>query len=518
MVHFLLWPQIAQASHAPTSQSLMSWPTSRLFPHFCCLNSLKVITLTKLPADQRTLFVSLQGLLNRQQTRIYVREDEFGGSSDFWLTQLHVPYSNVADPFSLFTTYHDEISGLIVTDPQQPATINLATTLAGQRNALIVSPHLLQQRMRLFHLPVLMDLRLFHFSSAFMVYQYAYKHYWSLSNHHLLVGLSPWEAGHLRDYAIATHAMVIWLDPGDLLQRILLHSFFAAMPAGSSYLGWWKNEPAGIRSASSYGIATYATDLASNLTVLGATSLVRQRFFLSSPLRLQRKIYISLFMSDGDNIQIDQHRLVQKWNDPERGRIPLGWTLSPALVDLAPVILNYYRETATINDDLVAGPSGMGYLYPHLLTNHALTTYMLQSRWYLAEAGFSIATIWENIATFPTSVGQAYAHYTDLQGITVQNTISISQSTPIIYNHKLAAYPLQGAYLASATEVEALIQQVATTDTNLAPHFLAIQVDLNKPGITPTSLYRVLQHFRSNDQIVFVRPSQFFQLFKASLL
>ena len=48
------------------------------------------------------------------------------------------------------------------------------------------------------------------------------------------------------------------------------------------------------------------------------------------------------------------------WGSPDRGKVPLGWTLSPALVELGPVILNYIARTRSANDDFVGAPSGLG--------------------------------------------------------------------------------------------------------------------------------------------------------------
>lgn len=52
------------------------------------------------------------------------------------------------------------------------------------------------------------------------------------------------------------------------------------------------------------------------------------------------------------------------WGSPDRSKVPLGWTLSPALVELGPVILNYIARTKSANDDFVGAPSGLGYIYP----------------------------------------------------------------------------------------------------------------------------------------------------------
>ena len=54
------------------------------------------------------------------------------------------------------------------------------------------------------------------------------------------------------------------------------------------------------------------------------------------------------------------------WGSPLRGRVPIGWTLSPALYSLAPPVMHHIYSTATPNDTFVAAPSGLGYIYPDL--------------------------------------------------------------------------------------------------------------------------------------------------------
>src|SRR5437588_10645378 len=69
-------------------------------------------------------------------------------------------------------------------------------------------------------------------------------------------------------------------------------------------------------------------------------------------------------MSEGDNLQYNQHRMAQLWRDPARGSVPIGWTISPALIQVAPAMAAYYLRTATPQDELLAGPSGAGYMLP----------------------------------------------------------------------------------------------------------------------------------------------------------
>src|SRR5690606_10843853 len=83
-----------------------------------------------------------------------------------------------------------------------------------------------------------------------------------------LIGLNPdIHKAALREYATALGAAVIWLDPEVSGESELLNSFLSSMPDGANYMGWWPEEEPGVQRASSYGIATIASDWATNLTV-----------------------------------------------------------------------------------------------------------------------------------------------------------------------------------------------------------------------------------------------------------
>jgi hypothetical protein len=511
------------AGQTPTDS--ISWPAGQLFPHFCCITTpLDEIDATNLNAEQNITFVTLEGLINRSKPRIYVlapsREDPH-----LWPAEMMLKLRPVADPYLLFLKYRREIAGLVIYDPAMPDTINLATTIAGIKGGVVASPtEAAKLSTGLYNLPTLVDLRMNKFSSADAVYQYAYTNYWLQpgAEHRLLIGLPPGPSG-LRDYAIATKAIVVWLDAGsvnDPMQKTLLDSFYQSMNAGSSYVGWFPSEVSGVRETSTYGIATFAADLAQNLTVLGAGShTIRHRPPLSPYPVLQNKIYVSLFMSDGDNIQIDQHLLPQKWADPLRGSVPIGWTIDPALVDMAPAILNYYWRTASHNDELVAGPSGAGYVYPDRMSDAALNTYTQQSARYLHLAGMDIATIWNDTNQMPDRVGSVYARnaINAIIGLTTQNLDQTIQATPRLYCNELAVLPMGVAYAKSEAELETVIMNAANGfASSMGPRFIPVQADLNSLAINPTALYHVMQYFSNNPNIVFVGPEELFHLFTLS--
>jgi len=92
-----------------------------------------------------TLFVAtLQGIVNRAGPRLYVYHA--AGVDDFWLQTFQSPgewlsdYTLVPLPDlnALLETFRTEVSGTVVWDERVPATLNVATTIAGVENLAVV--------------------------------------------------------------------------------------------------------------------------------------------------------------------------------------------------------------------------------------------------------------------------------------------------------------------------------------------------------------------------------------------
>ena len=55
------------------------------------------------------------------------------------------------------------------------------------------------------------------------------------------------------------------------------------------------------------------------------------------------------------------------WDDPNRGKLPTMWCVSPVLQERVPMALHYHRMSATGNDYFAAADNGAGYLNPGML-------------------------------------------------------------------------------------------------------------------------------------------------------
>ena len=209
--------------------------------------------------------------------------------------------------------------------------------------------------------------------------------------------------GFLRDYAVANKAMVFWLDSNVPAQKALFEKILSDVKPGTPYLGWFSNdvdgEFSGVEITSNHGVYVLAADWFSNMTVFSGTKASEVQAQAPETPKLENKIYVTYTFSEGDNFQYNQHRMRIMWDDPNRGKVPINWTSSPLLYDGAPAMLNYYRETATQNDLLIAGPSGAGYFYPNAWPEQSFSTFLKSSYSYLKKTGMTIPYVLNRVGS-----------------------------------------------------------------------------------------------------------------------
>lgn len=489
----------------------LDWPDHRIFPRFSDIQRLDVMDARSIAPDFMTPLVTLQGLVNRVEPRIYLLENTM--PSQLWLKELEVPSETVQNPLDLFLKYRSEITGLVIYDESKPDTINLATTMASLRNGIVANGAAADRlRKAPYDIPVIEDLR-GRFENKIQIYSYLLERYAQDANHRILVGLDPFFRGQLRDYAMATKSLMVWLDPRNKEERLLLDSFFRLYKPNSPYMGWWANEAAGVEAASRFGIPTYASDWSTNLSVLGGKQFELKAPRIPTVPKLENKIYVATFMSDGDNVQENQGLIPLKWADPARGQTPISWTVSPALVDLAPVILKYFQKTATPNDNLVSGPSGLGYTYPTAWPGGKFIDYARVSGRYMDAAGLRIATLWNNGARLSPEHAKAYtSSIPNLIGLTIQD----QDNSREFLDHGIPLTSFAISYGDHAEILRIGIEQALKSFNGTAPVFAAIQGNMNMGPNRPTAFHELAQSYAKNPNVVFVRGDHFFELMKAA--
>lgn len=175
------------ATDASTEVNSLNWPKNQALPNFGKAKHLDVANVYEASGDIKLLLTTLEGIINREQPRIYVLQNKV----DPWLKDLKVPYKQHDNAMDVFKKYVKEIKGVIVYDPNIPDSINVATTLAGLKDAVVASPELAQQLTAApYHLSVLEDLQ-GKFKNRMDAYNWQYENLWSQTTQRMLVGLSP---------------------------------------------------------------------------------------------------------------------------------------------------------------------------------------------------------------------------------------------------------------------------------------------------------------------------------------
>jgi hypothetical protein len=316
-----------------------------------------------------------------------------------------------------------------------------------------------------------------------------------------------------RDYIVATRAPVFWLDPNVADEAALFAEILQTMEPDIPYLGWFPNgnEMTGVTLCAQNATVVAAADFFYNASVLSGVRAPIKSFQPSASVpQLGNKIYLSLTMVEGDNIQYDQHRLRQIWDDPTRGQVPLGWSISVLLLDIAPAMLSYFQRTQTTNDLLVAGPSGAGYTYPVMWPASALPKYMQRSGAYMQRTGMKMLFAYnrDNGTDVPLSTGLVNLYKTNipsLEGI-VYNYESSSQVS-LIGGLPVATLLGVNDTQSGITELTAISQSW----NGASPLFVA--AGLESWNIMPSDAKTLVDSIGSQFEVV--RPDVFFKLLQS---
>jgi len=317
-----------------------------------------------------------------------------------------------------------------------------------------------------------------------------------------------------RDYIVATQAPVFWLDPDVASEAALFSQILQTVEPDTPYLGWFPNgnEMTGVTLCAQNATVVVAADYFYNGSVFSGVQAPVKSFQPRAPIpQLANKIYLSLTMVEGDNIQYDQHRMRQMWDDPTRGQVPLGWSVSVLLLDIAPALLGYYQQTQTPNDLLVAGPSGAGYTYPVVWPASALPKFMARSGAYMQRTGMQTLFAYnrDNSTDVPLSASLVNLYRMNIPGLEgiVYNFETTSQASII---DGLPVVTLLGVNDEQSGATQ--LASIAESWNGASPLFVA--AGLESWNMMPSDAKTLVDSLGAQFEVV--RPDVFFQLLQQS--
>jgi GxGYxY sequence motif in domain of unknown function N-terminal len=351
-------------------------PADRLYPKTTApATSLIVVDLGADKIDGQVAACGLQGIINRDsKQKIYVTNtwcyDNHGGWNEgkqgervqaemgsVWLTQLFskLPHHELKrdisqhDPgfLALLAQYKSAIKGIIIYDPQlEDATIEAATTIAGQTDGLILSPELAEQ-VKAYDFPVIADLR-GKFKNDLECLDWLKANYFAKANKqvaftwsHMNSGPQSW-GGANKDYVVANRLFTYYLNIEDANERSHYADVVKLYPPGTPIMGW-TNELSADHLFATYGYFMVPCIAVENLSVMSSFPSVKgtQPAPKAYPVR-NNAVYIACLVSDGDNLL---HSMIYEpytmLNSKNYGVIPTTWIINPGISDLAPKVYQW---------------------------------------------------------------------------------------------------------------------------------------------------------------------------------
>ncbi|MHA1426156.1 MAG: GxGYxYP domain-containing protein [Candidatus Helarchaeota archaeon] len=493
------------------------------FHNFTIPTELAAYDIRALPYEEQLALTTLQGLVNRMNTSLYFI---YRDSDAFWLERLKDYYGvnytvfTYSSYWEIIEKYNTSIKGVIIYDETFMDTVNVATFLAGLNDCLVIHPKMLINFTSILGVSLIYDFR-GNFSSRVALYTWAFENYWLLANHQMIASRPP-EKTYFRDYIVASKIFTFWLQCGpfgDPEEIKLFRRIIAETPPNIPVWGWF-TDPGGalgeyeaVKTISHAGKYSFCAAIP-DLTVLSAfqdSSLIQHVIeFNVSDYKLENKIYVTMVVSDGDNVDYCTNYLLENiWQNSERGTVPLGITLEPLMARISPVVLKYYYENATENEYFLAGPSGAGYCYvdmtptfPSFLnrTKYAMEQCNMDQVWLLnGYEGFELPYSSEVLNAYTSADSNFSAIYLDYHDFQEEANFLIN-GVPVFHS----------MWVERENELIGKLKSLA----NLNPKSpLFVFVGWNSWDFSITKAKNVIDAL-PNETYTFLRPDQFSALFK----
>jgi len=379
--------------------------------------SLVVADMAEDEIDGQIAAIGLQGLVNRtEKEKLYVKntrcQDNRGGwkvrwgtmaqMGQYWLesvfsdlpqTVLELDLSRRNPAFEvILEKYKDFVKGVVIYDPAlEQATIEAATTIAGQTDALIVSPAIYEE-IKNYGFPVIEDLR-GKFDNNIECVDWLVDNWFEGANkdvaftwsHMNLDFEKTWGAAN-KDYVVANKLFTFFLDITVPEECHHNETIVKRYPAGTPIVGW-TDELWADKLFADYGYVMVPLISVENMTIHTSFPAVEGK-----PIEPQvydvdeNTVMIAFFISDGDNLLHTMVYMPYTITESENfGAVPITWIINPAITDLAPRVLRWYEDKFAAAGQELGAMMGDGSPNPERYEGFSF--YCAWAKHYLQKAG-----------------------------------------------------------------------------------------------------------------------------------
>jgi len=345
------------------------------------------VTSENFTYSQKIAVQSLQGILAK--TKPEILRDAHGHKgvlSQEGIVLDNTYYTNFS---GLLTHFASKVTGYILCTAKS-SSVNVAISLSGLLNAVAI-PSDLEQTAINAGLTMKLDVRGKDENWALTTYGAQFN-----KNIATYQNCLDDRALFMGDYSSFAGALQFWDNAAN---GALSTNVFGRMNIGAAIFGYVPSEYETVDQLSKKSLVLHPSDFSPNLSTLSNIPVVLPK--QKDPIKRFEVVpnvhTVCFVMSDGDNIQwlSGSSDNTNNWGSPDRGRLNLGWTVSPAFAELAPVMYKKYLQNALTTDEgrnqLLAGPSGRGYFFPSDFPNLANECKLLNE--YMKKADLSIVNI-----------------------------------------------------------------------------------------------------------------------------
>jgi len=407
---------------------------------------------TAVAYDEAVLVTCIQGLFNRKNgakiyllssherpnywLEIFMREGE-------WLHGREIVEITSLD--ELFELTKESIQGVVIWDENVPATLNVATTIAGVEDCIVMTKDMAEVYCSKWNVPIVSNLNeMFDGSKTGSKKNDAYR--WAIENylakdrcsiHFLCLYEDSYftrENGAIeyvvtRDWAVSNRSFVYDLSPwGDIepaddleqpigsdlatyenmLSEIKRQNTGKRMTEVCGFFSFGKysniegheypHDPVPTEWETVYIISKY------NCYQNTAAHFCYNQSFHSKfdfkalkqgrPERIQKvenKTYLCIHMCDYDSALPFYDFLPPIWEEKSRGEFPLAWGVNPNLSESYPDIFTYFYKTRSKNDYFVGDASAAGYFNPSRLEKDNWETVIKHNKYFYDLTDMSIS-------------------------------------------------------------------------------------------------------------------------------
>lgn len=370
---------------------------------------LRAYQLTGSERQEARAAVALQGLVNRYGAEVYICHPLHARMDEIWLEDLMTYYDRTdrigskeqpTNFYQLFADYQEYVDTLVVFDPASTFQWNIATTMAAVSDALPVTAEIAEKIKATGWNGTVEDIR-DRWESKTAAYDWAIAELLPKCATFGVLSQDARGEHRFNDYGIACGLFCFWLDLEDeidlaIQKKIFNSGHFDPQPTVFGYA------PQGddlLEEGAPAGFGFIVSDWFGNASVCASLPTVEKPMQKPGvPVKVEDgKLYMSLFFSDGDNIQFDQLGTRALWDGMLKSRrtFPVGTTFASVTVELAPNIINwYYKNMDPEYDELIAGPSGWQFIYYGKYNRDFLDGWLEKNDYFLRKAGIRVANPW----------------------------------------------------------------------------------------------------------------------------